>query len=71
VCKNAGTVLKSALLREICQRLANQQNWDLHRRAILAPHQATKTARKRFYTASAKSCRSMVAAGFEELPARK
>jgi hypothetical protein len=25
LCKNAGTVLKSASLRKICQRLVNQQ----------------------------------------------
>ena len=56
LCKNAGTILKSALLRKICQSLINQQTYNLRRNAIFVPILTIKRALKRFYSASAKSC---------------
>jgi len=53
LCKNAGSVLKSALLLKICRRLVSQQTWNLRRNAFFVPTQTIKPARKRFYTASA------------------
>lgn len=55
MCENARTVLKFALLREICQRLVNQQTGNLRRNAIFGPLQTVKPAPKRFHTAWAKS----------------
>lgn len=55
LCKNAGSVLKSALLLKICQCLVSPQTRILRRSAIFVPTQTAKPARKRFYTASTHS----------------
>ena len=44
-------VLKSALLRKICQRLVSQQTENLRRNAIFVPVLTVKPALKRFHTA--------------------
>ena len=51
LCENACAVLRSALLRKICQRLVNQQPENLRRNAIFAPVLAVKPDQKRFHTA--------------------
>lgn len=48
LCKRAGTALKSALLRKICQRLVNQWTWNLRRSAIFALVLSVKPALKPF-----------------------
>lgn len=58
LCENACTVLKSALLRKICQRLVNQQTGKLRRNAIFIPVLTVKPALKRFHTAWVVLCRS-------------
>jgi hypothetical protein len=62
LCENACAVLKSALLRKICQRLVNQQAENLRRNAIFAPVPAIKPAQKRFHTAWVGFCLSTYAA---------
>lgn len=57
LCKNAGSVLKSALLLKICRRLICQQTLSLRRRAFFVPIQTIKPTRKCFYTVSVKSGR--------------
>ena len=51
LCENACAVLKSALLRKICQRLVNQQTGNLRRSAIFVPVLTVKPAPKCFHTA--------------------
>lgn len=51
LCKNADTVLKSALLRKICQRLVGQPAQNLRRLAFLVAILTVKLALKRFHTA--------------------
>lgn len=55
LCKNAGIVLTSALLRKICKRLVSQQTCILSRNAIFAPLLTVKPALNRFHTTSAGS----------------
>jgi len=51
LCENACAILKSALLRKICQRLVNQQAVNLSRNAIFVAVLTVKPTSKRFYTA--------------------
>jgi hypothetical protein len=48
LCENACAVLKSALLRKICQRLVNHQIRNLRRSAIFVPSPDCKTCSKMF-----------------------
>ena len=58
LCENACAILKSALLRKICQRLVNQQTGNLRRNAIFVPALTVKLALKRFHTAWVDFCLS-------------
>ncbi len=51
LCENACAILKSALLRKICQRLVNQQAVNLSRNAIFFAVLTVKPTSKRFHTA--------------------
>lgn len=58
LCENACAVLKSALLRKICQRLVNQQPGNLRRNAVFVPVLTVKPVLKRFHSAWVDLCRS-------------